>query len=130
MAAWACVQCGSENPAADRRCSVCRHPHLPRVVILHAIATGREAEFTEPVRLGKAVFTQRFADPDALYASELQFEIVRDEAQVAWLVRPLPGAVNPTCYNGSPVGPNGCELSDGGVISIGKTRMRLQVRFR
>lgn len=103
---------------------------MPRVVILHAVATGKEAEFTEPLRFGKAVFTHRFGDPDAQYASEFQFEIVRDETQVAWVVRPLPGAVNPTCYNGAPIGPDGTQLDDGGVISIGKTRLKLQVRFK
>jgi len=130
MANWACPQCGSENPPVERRCCVCRHPNLPRVVVLHAAATGKEAEFTEPVRFGKAVFTHRFADPDARYASDLQFEIVRDESQVAWVVRPLAGAVNPTYYNGAPVGPEGCPLEDGGVISLGKTKLKLQVRFK
>ena len=129
MAAWACAECGSENPPAERRCSVCRHPNLPRVVVLRAVATGKEAEFTEPLRFGKAVFTHRFADPDAQYASELQFEIVRDETQVAWVIRPLPGAVNPTYYNGAPLTAEGSELHNGGVISIGKSRMKLQVRF-
>src|SRR5262245_1348290 len=120
MAIWRCPQDGTENPLAERRCLVCRHPNLPRAVVLHSLATGKEAEFTETIKFGRAVFAQRFADSDAVYAADLQFEVVRDEGTVAWVVRPLPDAVNPTCYNGSPVGSKGVELAEGGVISVGK----------
>ena len=57
----------------------------------------------------------------AIRVSESGRRVVRDEAAVAWMVRPLPGAVNPTYYNGAPVGPDGCPIEEGGVISIGKT---------
>jgi hypothetical protein len=130
MATWKCPQDGTENPLSERRCLVCRHPNLPRVVVLRAVATGKEAEFTGDIRLGKAVFAQRFADPDAVYASDLQFEVVRDEDVVAWVVRPVAEAVNPTYYNGTPLGPTGAELADGGVISVGKAKLKLQVRFK
>jgi hypothetical protein len=130
MAAWKCPQDGTENPASERRCLVCRHPNLPRTIVLRSAATGREAEFTEGVKFGRAVFTQRFADPDAEFASDLQFEVVRDLDAVAWLVRPLPGAVNRTHYNGEPVEPAGAELAEGGVITVGKTKLRLVVRFK
>jgi hypothetical protein len=130
MKTWKCPQDGTDNPLSERRCLVCRHPNLPRTVVLCSAATGKEAEFTEAVKFGKAVFTQRFGDPDALYASDLQFEVVRDEGVVAWVVRPLDGAVNPTFYNGAPVGPEGKELAEGGVISVGKTKLKLQVRFK
>jgi hypothetical protein len=130
MAVWICPEDGTENPLFERRCLVCRHPNLPRVVVLKSLATCKEAEFTEAVRFGKAVFAQRFADPDALFASDLQFEIVRDIDRVAWVVRPLPGAVNPTFYDGKPVKPEGAELADEGVISIGKSKLRLLVRFK
>ena len=130
MSTWKCPQDGTENPLAERRRLVCRFPNIPRTVILHAVATGKEAEFTEAIKLGKTVFTHRFGDPDARYASDLQFEVVRDETVVAWVLRQLPDAVNPTCYNGFPVGPDGVALEDGGVISIGKTKLKLQVRFK
>src|SRR5262249_6624198 len=100
MATWTCPQDGTENPLSERRCLVCRHPNMPRVVVLHSLATGKEAEFTEAVKFGKSVFTQRFADPDAQYAFDLQFEVIRDEAKVAWMLRPFADAVNPTFYNG------------------------------
>jgi hypothetical protein len=130
MATWKCPQDGTDNPLAERRCLVCRYPNLPRAVVLVSAVTGREAELTGSIRLGKSVFATRFADPDAAYASDLQFEVVRDEDAVAWLVRPLPGAVNPTCYNGLPVGPEGVPLQEGGLISIGRSKLKLQVRFR
>ena len=130
MATWKCPQDGTENPLSERRCLVCRYPNLPRVVILCAVATGKEAEITEAVKFGKAVFTHRFGDPDAKYASDLQFEVVRDEGVVAWMVRPLPGTVNKTFYNGVEIGPDGAPLEEGGVISIGKTKLKLQVRFK
>lgn len=130
MSTWKCPQDGTENPLDERRCLVCRYPNIPRVVVLHAVATGKEAEFTGGIRLGKAVFTHRFGDPDAQYASDLQFEVVRDEEVVAWVLKPIPDAVNPTCYNGFKVKPDGVPLEEGGVISIGKNKLKLQVRFK
>lgn len=130
MATWTCPQDGTENPQAEKRCLVCRHPNIPRTVVLESPTTGSTAEFTESVKLGKAVFTQRFADPDAKYAADLQFEIVRDLDRVAWVVRPFAGTVNPTCYNGKPVDADGAELADGGVISVSKSKMKLKVRFK
>jgi hypothetical protein len=130
MATWTCPQDGTENPLTERRCLVCRFPNIPRVVVLQAVATGKEAEFTGAMKLGKAVFKHRFADPDADYASDIQFEVVRDETAVAWVVRPVPGTVNRTCYNGFPVAPEGCPIEEGGVISIGKTKVKLRVGFK
>ncbi|MBA4188277.1 MAG: hypothetical protein C0467_09755 [Planctomycetaceae bacterium] len=130
MATWTCPQDGTENPLAEKRCLVCRHPNMPRIVVLQSVATRKEAEFTEPVKLGKAVFTHRFADPDARFASDLQFEIVRDDERVAWVVRPFAGCVNPTCYDGKPLEASGTELVDGGIISVSKSKMKLKVRFK
>jgi hypothetical protein len=130
MTTWTCPQDGTENPLAERRCLVCRFPNLPRLVILKSVASGKEAEFSGAIKLGKAVFTHRFADPDAEYASDLQFEVIRDETAVAWVVRPIPGAVNPTFYNGAPVRSSGSPMEEGGIISIGKSKLKLQVRFK
>jgi hypothetical protein len=130
MSIWKCPQDGTENPLSERRCLVCRFPNLPRVLILKAVSTGKEAELTEKVTFGKAVFTFRFSDPDAKFASDHQFEVYRDEEAVAWVVKPVPGTVNPTCYNGFPVGPAGAHIDEGGVISIGKSKLKLQVSFK
>ncbi len=130
MAMWICPEDGTENPTPEKRCLVCRHPNLPRVVVLKSVTTGKEAEFTEAIKFGKAVFTHRFADPDAKFAADIQFEILRDTDRVAWVVRAISGTVNPTCYNGKLVPSDGAELADGGVISIGKSKLKLQVRFK
>jgi len=130
MATWICPQDGTENPHTEKRCMVCRHPNIPRVVILQSMVTGKEAEITEPVKFGKAVFTHRFGDPDAQFASDLQFEILRDEERVAWVVRPFPATVNPTYYNGKPLDSDGTELVEGGIISVSKSKMMLTVRFK
>jgi len=37
---------------------------------------------------------------------------------------------NATHYNGSELPPTGCELTEGGVITIGRSRMRLVVKFK
>src|SRR5206468_4025614 len=86
MATWICSEDGTENPGTEKRCLVCRHPNVPRVVVLQSVATGKEAEFTGAVKFGKAVFTHRFADPDAKYAADLQFEIARDDERAGWTV--------------------------------------------
>jgi hypothetical protein len=130
MPTWICPEDGTENPTAEKRCLVCRHPNLPRVVVLQSVATGKEAEFAEAIKFGQAVFTHRFADPDAKFAADVQFEISRDLDRVAWMVKPIPGTVNPTFYNGRPIAAGGAELSDGGTISIGKSKLKLQVRFK
>ncbi len=130
MTTWICPQDGTENPLTEKRCLVCRHPNIPRIVVLESLATGKEAEFSEPVKFGKAVFTYRFGDPDAKFASDLQFEIVRDDDRVAWVVRPFAGSVNPTCYDGKPLEPTGMELVDGGIISVSKSKMKLKVKFK
>jgi hypothetical protein len=130
MSTWICPQDGTENPQAEKRCLVCRHPNIPRVIVLVSPVTGQSAEFTESVKFGRAVFSQRFTDPDAKYASDLQFEIIRDLDRVAWVVRPFADTVNPTCYNGKPVDPDGVEISDGGIISVSKSKMKLTVKFK
>ena len=47
---------------------------------------------------------------------------------------PTCGYVNlPKCvthYNGDEIPPEGCELTDGGVITVGRSRMKLVVKFK
>jgi len=127
---WKCPQDGIESPLTVRKCPVCGWANMPRCVSLQSEATGKAADIAGTTKLGRAVFTQRFADPEAKYASDEQFEIVRDEVVVAWMVRPVAGALNATFYNGTEVPPTGCELTEGGVISIGRSRMKLTVKFK
>jgi len=126
---WQCGHCGIENPPGTAQCIVCGNPCPPRLV-LRSEATGQEVQLQTGLRIGKALFRHRLNDPDAEFAAEAQFEVVRNEIAAAWIVRPLPGVWNPTYYNGTPLGPDGIQLEDGGVISIGQHRLKLRVLLK
>jgi hypothetical protein len=129
---WKCPNDGLEwDRSKYRKCPTCGHPNMPACVTLESANTGKGADIRASTKLGRAVFAQRFADDDAKFAADEQFEIVRDDVvAVAWVIRPVAGTKNPTCYNGEEVPPGGCELAEGGVITVGRSRMRLTVRFK
>ena len=128
---WKCPQDGMEVPLTDRKCPTCGYANMPRCVTLHSEKTDKSAKIEVTTRIGRAVFKQRFADEDAQFAADEQFEIVRDQTdRCAWLLRPVSGVRNATHYNGDEVPPAGCELTEGGVITVGKSRMRLVVKFK
>ncbi len=128
---WKCPNDGLEwDLLKYRKCPTCGHPNMPACVSLVSARTGRAADIGSSTRLGRAVFKQRFADDDARFAAEEQFEIVRDTDTALWVVRPIEGARNPTHYNGAVVPPDGCELAEGGVLTVGKSKMRLTVKFK
>lgn len=128
---WKCPQDGMEWSVKDRKCPTCGYVNMPKCVTLRSDATGNRAEISATARLGKSVFTQRFVDPDARFAADEQFEIVRDDAVLcAWVLRPVAGARNATHYNGAEVPEGGCELAEGGTITVGRTRMKLTVTFK
>lgn len=127
---WKCPQCGMDWAVSYRKCPADGYVNMPACVSLVSAKTGKGATLTATARLGKAVFKHRFADDDAQYAADEQFEIVRDTDAAAWYLRPFAGARNPTYYNGAEVPPTGCELSDGGVITIGKSRMQMKVGMK
>lgn len=127
---WKCPQDGMEVSLKDRKCPTCGYVNMPKGVTLRSDRTGKAAEIGTTMRLGRAVFVQRFADPDARFASDEQFEIVCDRTdRYAWFVYPVAGVRNATHYNGSEVPPDGVELAEGGVITIGRSRMKLVVKF-
>lgn len=128
---WKCPQDGMEWSVAERKCPTCGYVNLPKCVTLRSDKTDKSAEIATTMRLGQAVFRQRFADPDAQFAADEQFEIVCDRTdKLAWLVKPVPGVRNATHYNGAEVPDEGYELADGGVITVGRTRMKLVVKFK
>lgn len=127
---WKCPQDGMDVSLADRKCPTCGYVNMPGRVTLRSDKTAKSAVIGATMKLGRAVFTQRFADPDAQFAADEQFEIVCDRTErYAWLVFPVAGVRNATHYNGTEVPPHGCELTEGGVITVGRSRMRLVVRF-
>jgi hypothetical protein len=134
MSATTTWQCPNDGLVWDRskyrKCPTCGYANMPACVSLVSARTGRGADIAASTRLGRAVFQQRFGDEDARFAADEQFEIVRDTDTAAWLVRPLAGARNPTHYDGAVVPPGGCELSAGGVITVGRSKMPLTVAFK
>jgi hypothetical protein len=128
---WKCPNDGLEwDLSKYRKCPTCGYLNVPACVSLVSARSGKGADIGTSTRLGRAVFRQRFADDDARFAADEQFEIVRDTEAAAWLVRPVAGVRNATHYNGAVVPPGGCELTEGGVITVGKSKMRLTVTFR
>jgi hypothetical protein len=129
---WKCPNDGLEwDRAKHRKCPTCGYVNMPACVTLESANTGKGADIGASTKLGRAVFRQRFADDDAQFAADEQFEIVRDDVvALAWVIRPVAGTKNTTCYNGAEVPPGGVELADGGVITVGRTRMKLTVRLK
>ena len=78
---WKCPQDGMEWSIKERKCPTCGYVNMPKCVTLRSDATAKTAEIATTTRLGKSVFTQRFADPDAKFAADEQYEIVRDDTQ-------------------------------------------------
>ncbi|MBM3979299.1 MAG: FHA domain-containing protein [Planctomycetes bacterium] len=127
---WKCPQCGMDWAVSYRKCPADGYVNMPACVSLVSAKTGRGADLSATAKLGKSVFKQRFADDDAQFAADEQFEIVRDTDLGAWVLRPVAGVKNATYYNGTEVPPGGCELSEGGVITVGKSRMRMTVTMK
>jgi len=127
---WKCPNCGLDWAVSQRKCPADGYVNMPKCVLLVSANTGKSADIGGTMRLGKEVFKQRFGDTEAEFASPEQYEIVRDEEQARWLLRPVPGARNKTYYNGAEVPPAGCELTEGGVIALGKSgKLKMTVTF-
>jgi hypothetical protein len=125
---WRCEGCGVDNSAARKQCKACGRPRTVAAVELRAEATGKELRVEDGMRVGRAEYRSVFGLPEAGLAAADQFEVVRDAGRGVWLVKPVPGASHPTCYQGAEVGTAGCELASEGVISVGD-RLKLVVRF-
>lgn len=126
--AWRCAKCGTENAAALRSCKGCQVSPLPPAIELRSGVTNKELRLEDGMRVGRAEFRDVFGLPEAGLAAADQFEVVRDEAKGAWLVRPVGATRPPTWYDGKPVGAEGREVAADGVISVAG-RLELTVRF-
>jgi hypothetical protein len=120
------MQCGYDNSEGRRGCEGCGHIPMPRAVVLRSEETGREKEIGLTTSFGRPLL-QSFAGPEAVYASEKQFDLVMDETARAWTVRHHAAAKNPTHVQGRPI--DAVTLEDGATISIGPSRMKLHVRL-
>src|SRR2546425_7996628 len=114
---WKCQDCGRTEPKPPRQCPGCGAILVPPRVILTSEATGKEIHCGGYTLIGRVLLQRRLEDADAVYASERQFELLKDEARGVWVLRHIPAARNATSYNGVPVPETGVDLTEGGVIA-------------
>jgi hypothetical protein len=86
--------------------------------------TGRARQIRITTQFGRRVLSM-IADDEAIYASEPQFEILKDTASGLWLLRHAAEATHPTYYDGRPVDGDPVPILTGGRISIGPDRISL-----
>ena len=125
---WTCPSCGVDNALSAATCAICMRPQKVITVVLTSAATGLARVVRIPTVFGRRLLAILAGD-DARFASEPQFDLLRDEAGTGWLVRHHQDARNPTFYDGAAVGPIPVPIGDGGTLSIGPTRLRLIVRL-
>lgn len=126
---WECGQCHFDaNRDEDRQCQACMRRRMPKGVVLVDVASGREQRTNLPTPVGRRLL-RKIAE-EAHFASDPQFDLIRDDAAGAWLLRHSASATNPTYYDGRPVGTDPHPIEDGGAISVGPERLRMTVRFQ
>lgn len=126
MVGTKCQSCGTWNDHATGPCPVCGYIVMAGLVRLVGSRTGGSRDFRLSTRIGRRLLNL-IAGEEAIYASEPQFEIIKDTVAGCWLIRHLSVAVHPTYYDGRPVGDELVPLQTGGVITIGPHRMKLDV---
>lgn len=126
---WKCPTCGMDNAPGVRFCiGGCGYARIAARVVLTSEATGKKLRMHISTPVGRSLL-RTLAEGDAAYASEPQFEIVRDEERGAWMIRHSAGARNPTYFNDLKIGDEMPSLADGAHISIGRERMKLTVNL-
>jgi hypothetical protein len=124
---WKCPKCGFENDAAGNRCGAgCGFVRVPKRTVLASETTNQHLRMHVSTLVGK-VLLMRLDPSDAIYASEPQFEIIKDERLGAWAIRHHDTARNPTYLNGERLDNVAHALAAGGIISIGPDRLKLRV---
>jgi len=124
---WNCPKCGTENVAERGICLACHHVRSSRVT-LTAVSTGKFMAMSLDTAVGKASL-RPLGDPDYIYASEPQFQILRDPVTGQWTVLSDGAAKNPTHLDGHPLAPRAL-LCDGAVITLGASRLKLIVNIQ
>lgn len=124
---WSCRECGQPNDDAEGECAGCGLVRLPDRIVLVSQATGRRLSLGVSTAVGRRLLAS-FAGPEAAYAAEPQFEIVRQEER--WIVRHVPTARNPTFWNGEAMAESWQRLENGGTVSLGPHVLKLRVEFR
>ncbi|MFO0954020.1 MAG: hypothetical protein U0835_23275 [Isosphaeraceae bacterium] len=124
-----CRVCGTINHFEEGACAGgCGNVLMKQTVVLSSSATGSKRKNSISSKFGRKLLAS-LAGEEAVYASEPQFELIKDTAEGRWLIRHVPTAKNPTYYDGRAVGVDPVPVKAGGQISIGPDRMKLNVSF-
>lgn len=124
---WKCPRCGFENDAAGNHCGGgCGFVRMAKRVILTTEITKLQLRMHVSTLVGRTLL-KSLDSSDGVYASEPQFEIIRDETLGAWAIRHAALATNPTFYNGEMLNTEPHPLTNDGTISIGPDRLKLRV---
>ena len=128
--AWKCSDCGYPDiPDEVVTCPGCGYVKCPASVSLTSPATGKSMSIRINTDVGKYMLKPYVGD-DYRYASDPQFRIVKQASAGQWIVQHMPGAKNPTFYNGAELPESGQALEEGGVISIGPEKAKLVVSLK
>lgn len=123
---WKCLQCGVENTDGERRiCEGCGDVSFGTLV-LTAKSTGDQRRIRIDTLVGRRLLSG-FAGEDSQFSSEPQFELKKDPKAGGWSVVHCDKAINPTCLNGDAVPAGGTLLTNGDVLSVGPSRLKLTV---
>jgi hypothetical protein len=101
---------------------------MSELVTLVSKATGQNRTIRITTLLGRRVL-RMIAGDEAVFASEPQFELLKDTAAGLWLLRHVATAAHPTYYDGRAVGSDPVTVFTGGLISIGADRMKMTVNL-
>lgn len=126
--AWQCPWCGTENWDVMIDCIGCDVSRAARRLVLESENLHKSLRMHISTTVGRALL-KSIAGEEAVYASDPQFEVIKDEATGIWRIRHLPSAKNRTYYNGVPLGTEAVPIETSGVVSIGAQQMRLLVRL-
>ena len=121
-----CPRCGVPSKTGRGPCEVCDYVFIAAVVVVASAATGRNQQIRISTRFGRNVL-KRIGGEEAVYASDPQFDLIKDTESGHWLLCHHDTARNPTFYNGRAVGPDPVPIETGGRISIGPERLKLTV---
>jgi hypothetical protein len=122
-----CQSCGTINDKAIGPCQGgCGRVFMAEAVRLAGARSGQSREFRLSTPIGRRLL-ELIAGDEAVYASEPQFEIIKNKAAGRWMIRHIPTAVHPTYYNGHPIEGEPVPIETGGAITIGPVRTKLNV---
>jgi len=124
--AWKCPQCGFvHEDDATLACEACGFTRSGKLVLVSEETTERLTVGVDTA-IGKRLL-QTFAGGDHVYAADPQFLVARDFVRGGWSIAPAPGTTNPTFLNGAAIGDAPAPLTEGAIITVGPTRLRLRV---